>query len=74
MLFNLSKRISFPSLKTGKDICCSKFRGPSFRGGDYSELCASYAPFKDEGLCDSYPNSPSYEIPVVGEGINKLTN
>ena len=74
MLINLSCCRHFPSKLTGKDIYCSKKRGPCFSGNGNSQLDALNEPFNDDDNCHSYTNEPGYDIPLDAAGLNMLTN
>jgi hypothetical protein len=51
MLFNLSYKRHFPNYRTGKEIDCSRYSGPCFRGDDSSELGPANEPFNGDGKC-----------------------
>ncbi len=55
-LFNLTKERVFPSTKSGDDICCFRDMGPSFNGGNESELDVEDDPFNGQGKCCSNTN------------------
>ena len=67
VLFNLTARRSFPSKKTGKDICCGKSYGPYFTAWSdgYDPELAAFPLFNND--CRSYANQPGYSIQLVGE-------
>ncbi len=48
--------------------------GPSFNGGNESELDVVDSPFNGNDNCCSNTNNPAFEIPLDGNGLNMLTN
>jgi len=73
MLFNLTRCITFPSQKTGKDIFCHYNWGPAFRGENGSELSAPNEPLNGFEQCKSCTNYSSFGIKLDDDGLNMLT-
>ena len=48
--------------------------GPSFNGGNESELDVEDDPFNGQGKCCSNTNMPGFEIPQDENGLNMLTD
>lgn len=75
MLFNLSSRNCFPSIKGNQiEIKCRSDHGPYFSSGSGGELTASDEPFNEYEKCCSLANKPGYHIPIDDLGNNMLTN